>query len=87
MDVLGLTLMIPLLPFYAERHGREPRAGRLARGIYAACQLVSGPILGRLSDRMGRKPLLLISQAGTCLGFLGNRLRAELVDRLPRPCD
>lgn len=70
VDVLGLTLMIPLLPFYAERMGASPFQVGWLMGIYAACQLVSGPILGRLSDRMGRKPLLLVSQAGTCLGFL-----------------
>lgn len=70
VDVLGLTLMIPLLPFYAERMGASPSQVGWLMGIYAACQLVSGPILGRLSDRMGRKPLLLVSQAGTCLGFL-----------------
>jgi DHA1 family tetracycline resistance protein-like MFS transporter len=70
IDVLGLTLMIPLLPFYAERMGASPSQVGWLMGIYAACQLVSGPILGRLSDSMGRKPLLLISQAGTFLGFL-----------------
>jgi len=70
VDVLGLTLMIPLLPFYAERMGASPAQIGWLIGVYAACQLVSGPILGRLSDTMGRKPLLLISQAGTCLGFI-----------------
>jgi MFS family permease len=39
-------------------------------GAYAACQLVSGPLLGRLSDSTGRKPLLLVSQAGTLIGFI-----------------
>jgi MFS family permease len=70
VDVLGLTLMIPLLPFYAERMGASPAEVGWLMGIYAACQLISGPILGRLSDSVGRKPLLLISQAGTCLGFI-----------------
>ncbi len=70
VDVLGLTLMIPLLPFYAERMGASPAQVGWLIGIYAACQLVSGPVLGRLSDRMGRKPLLIVSQIGTCIGFL-----------------
>jgi MFS family permease len=39
-------------------------------GVYAFCQLFSGPLLGRLSDRMGRKPLLIVSQIGTLIGFL-----------------
>ncbi len=70
VDVLGLTLMIPLLPFYAERMGASPAQVGWLIGIYAACQLVSGPVLGRLSDRMGRKPLLIVSQVGTCVGFV-----------------
>jgi MFS family permease len=78
VDVLGLTLMIPLLPFYAERMGASPLQVGWLIGIYAACQLVSGPILGRLSDRMGRKPLLIASQAGTFLGFIVTALAGSL---------
>ncbi len=62
--------MIPLLPFYAERMGASPTEVGLLIAVYAACQLVSGPLLGRASDFTGRKPLLLVSQAGTLLGFL-----------------
>ncbi len=62
--------MIPLLPFYAEKLGASPTEVGLLIGVYAACQLVSGPLLGRLSDFTGRKPLLLVSQAGTFAGFL-----------------
>jgi DHA1 family tetracycline resistance protein-like MFS transporter len=70
VDVLGLTIMIPLLPFYAEKMGATPTQVGLLIAVYAACQLVSGPLLGRASDFTGRKPLLLVSQAGTLLGFL-----------------
>jgi MFS family permease len=70
VDVLGLTIMIPLLPFYAEKMGASATEVGLLIGIYAACQLFSGPMLGRLSDHMGRKPLLLVSQAGTFVGFV-----------------
>src|SRR6266446_10496383 len=62
--------MIPLLPFYAEKLGASPTEVGWLIGIYAACQLFSGPLLGRMSDHMGRKPLLLVSQAGTFVGFL-----------------
>jgi MFS family permease len=62
--------MIPLLPFYAERMGASPSQVGWLIGIYAACQLFSGPFLGRLSDSMGRKPLLIVSQVGTCIGFI-----------------
>jgi len=70
VDVLGLTIMIPLLPFYAEKLGATPFVVGWLVGLYALCQLISGPLLGRLSDRTGRKPLLLVSQMGTCTGFL-----------------
>ena len=70
VDVLGLTIILPLLPFYAERMGATPFQAGLLTSVYAACQLVSGPLLGRLSDTTGRKPLLLVSQAGTLVGFL-----------------
>ncbi len=70
VDVLGLTIMIPLLPFYAEKMGATATQVGLLIGTYAACQLVSGPLLGRISDRTGRKPLLLVSQVGTLIGFL-----------------
>jgi DHA1 family tetracycline resistance protein-like MFS transporter len=54
VDVLGLTIMIPLLPFYAEKMGASPTEVGLLIGVYAACQLVSGPLLGRASDFTGR---------------------------------
>lgn len=70
VDVLGFTIILPLLPFYAERLGASPAVVGLLVSTYALCQLVSGPLIGRLSDRYGRRPLLLISQAGTLAGFL-----------------
>lgn len=70
VDVLGLTLMLPLLPFYTEHFGGSPTTVGLLIASYAFCQLISGPVLGRISDRVGRKPVLLVSQAGTCAAFL-----------------
>jgi MFS family permease len=70
VDVFGLTLVIPLLAIYAEHFGATPFEATLLVSTYAACQLVSGPILGNFSDHYGRKPVLLVSQVGTCLGFL-----------------
>ncbi len=70
VDVLGLTIMIPLLPLYAERLGATPLQVGWLIGAYAACQLISGPLLGRMSDSTGRKPLLLVSQVGTFIGFI-----------------
>ncbi len=70
VDVLGLTIILPLLPFYAEKLGASPSQVGMLVSTYAVCQLVAGPLLGRLSDRTGRKPLLLVSQMGTFAGFL-----------------
>ena len=65
-----MTLILPLLPFYAEHLGASPTQVGLLVSTYAACQLVAGPILGRLSDRYGRRRLLLLSQVGTLFGFI-----------------
>jgi MFS transporter, DHA1 family, tetracycline resistance protein len=70
VDVLGLTLVLPLLPFYAEHFGASPFVVGTLAASYAVCQLISGPILGRASDRLGRKPVLLVSQCGTLAAFL-----------------
>jgi DHA1 family tetracycline resistance protein-like MFS transporter len=70
VDVLGLTIILPLLPFYAEHLGASATVVGLLISSYALCQLIAGPILGRMSDHMGRKPLLIVSQIGTLIGFL-----------------
>jgi DHA1 family tetracycline resistance protein-like MFS transporter len=70
VDILGMTIILPLLPFYAESLGATPLIVGLLLSTYAACQLIAGPILGQISDRIGRKPVLLLSQCGTFAGFL-----------------
>ncbi len=70
VDILGMTIVLPLLPFYAEHYGASPQVVGLLITTYAFCQLIAGPILGKLSDRHGRRPLLIISQLGTLAGFL-----------------
>jgi MFS transporter, DHA1 family, tetracycline resistance protein len=70
IDVLGLMIILPLLPFYSEQFGATPLVVGMLISSYALCQLVSAPLLGRWSDHVGRKPLLIMSQVGTCLGFL-----------------
>ena len=70
VDVFGMTLVIPLLAIYAETLHATPLQATMLISVYAACQLVSGPIIGHVSDRVGRKPMLLISQLGTFIGFI-----------------
>jgi DHA1 family tetracycline resistance protein-like MFS transporter len=70
VDLLGFGLILPLLPYYADAYGATPFVVGLLAASYAAAQLIGAPVLGRLSDRYGRRPILLISIAGTVLGFL-----------------
>lgn len=70
VDVFGFTLVLPLLPFYAEHLGASALQVGFLAASFAICQFVAGPILGRISDRVGRRPTLLVSQAGTLVGFL-----------------
>jgi DHA1 family tetracycline resistance protein-like MFS transporter len=70
IDLLGFSIILPLLPFYAETFNATPTQIGLLVASYAAAQLVGAPLLGRLSDRFGRKPVLLVSQIGTLVGFL-----------------
>jgi len=70
IDLLGFGLILPLLPYYADAYGATPIVVGLLTASYAAAQLLGAPLLGRLSDRYGRRPVLLISVAGTMIGFL-----------------
>lgn len=72
IDLVGFGIVIPVLPFYAEgsRFGATPRTVGLLFASYSLMQLIFSPILGRLSDKHGRRPVLLISIIGTGIGFL-----------------
>ena len=70
VDVFGMTLVIPLLAIYAESFRATALQATLLVSVYAGCQLVSGPLIGHASDRTGRKPMLIMSQIGTFIGFL-----------------
>ena len=69
-DLLGFSIIIPLLPFYARHyHGSDFQVGLLF-SVYSICQLIGSPILGLVSDRFGRRPVLIFSQVGSVLGFV-----------------
>jgi len=70
VDVFGMTLVIPLLAIYAETFHATPLQATMLVSVFAACQLISGPVIGHMSDRVGRKRMLLISQIGTFIGFI-----------------
>ncbi|MBE2266929.1 MAG: MFS transporter [Anaerolinea sp.] len=70
IDLLGLTIIIPLLPLYAASFQADAAVIGVLGATYPVMQFIGAPILGRLSDRYGRKPVLVISQIGTLIGFL-----------------
>ncbi len=70
VDLIGLSIIIPLMPLYAARFGANPLIIGMLGSTYPAMQFIGAPILGRLSDRFGRRPVLIVSQIGTFIGFL-----------------
>jgi DHA1 family tetracycline resistance protein-like MFS transporter len=70
LDLLGYSLILPLLPFYASDFGATLALVGLLGTVNGLGQLIAAPIIGRLSDRYGRRPLLILSIAGTVVGFL-----------------
>lgn len=70
IDLLGFGLILPLLPYFAGQYGASQFLIGLLVASYAAAQFIGAPLMGRLSDRFGRRPILILSIAGTALGFL-----------------
>src|SRR5512142_833146 len=70
VDLMGLSIIIPLLPLFAARFGATPLVVGVLQATYPLMQFLGAPILGRLSDRFGRKPILIASQLGTLAGFV-----------------
>ena len=70
IDMLGFALIVPLLAYFADSFGATAFQTGLLVASYAAMQMISAPILGRISDRFGRRPVFLISILGTFIGFL-----------------
>ena len=70
IDLLGFGIILPLLPYIAEKYSAGPFQIGMLTATYSFFQLIAAPILGRLSDRYGRKKLLVISQFGSAIGYL-----------------
>jgi multidrug resistance protein len=72
IDMVGFGIVIPVLPLYAEgsRIGATPHELAWIVGIYSLLQLICAPLFGKWSDRVGRKPVLVISIIGTAIGFV-----------------
>ncbi len=70
VDMLSFSIVLPLLPYLADSLGATPFQIGLLGAMYPIFQFIGAPILGRLSDRYGRKPILILSIAGTVIGFI-----------------
>jgi DHA1 family tetracycline resistance protein-like MFS transporter len=70
IDVLGLGIIVPVLPFYVESFGASAITLTMLFSVYAFFSFVSGPFLGALSDRISRRPVLIASIASTAIGWL-----------------
>ena len=70
IDLLGFGLVLPALPFYAESYGATPFVIGLLSMSYSLMQFIFSPMWGRISDRVGRRPILLMGLAGSCAAFL-----------------
>jgi len=69
IDILGFSILIPILPYFVKSFGASDVTVGLLFSTFAACQIVAGPVWGRLSDHSGRKNVLIISQIGATIGW------------------
>ena len=79
IDLIGFGIVIPILPFYADEFGASGLALGALLAIHAALQFLFAPLWGRLSDRIGRRPVMLVTMAGTALALLWLGLADSLV--------
>jgi MFS transporter, DHA1 family, tetracycline resistance protein len=79
IDLIGFGICLPLLPKYAERYGAQGWKIGAAMGVYSLMQLVFAPWWGQLSDRVGRRPVLLVSNFGSIVAYGLFGLSAQFV--------
>ncbi|GIW64350.1 MAG: tetracycline resistance MFS efflux pump [Patescibacteria group bacterium] len=70
IDLIGFGIILPLLPFIAEKYQANPAQIGFLTATYSFFQLLAAPVLGRLSDRYGRKKILILSQLGSAIGYV-----------------
>jgi MFS transporter, DHA1 family, tetracycline resistance protein len=70
IDLMGFGIIIPLLPFYAEHFNADPFTVGLVMATYSLTQLIAAPVWGRMSDRIGRRPVLLLTLGGAAASYV-----------------
>lgn len=70
LDLVAFGIIIPVLPFYAESFGASPQVVTLLSTAFSLAQFAASPVLGRVSDRYGRRPVMLVSIAGGVVSML-----------------
>ena len=78
IDLLGFGIIIPLLPFYAETFGARAFTVAMLSTSFSLMQFIFAPIWGRLSDRIGRRPIIVFGLLGSCLSYLAFGLATSL---------
>ncbi len=69
IDIIGFSMLLPILPYFVTHFGMSPIVVGILLSTFSLCQLISGPIWGNVSDRVGRKTVLIISQIGATIGW------------------
>ncbi|MHB8463552.1 MAG: MFS transporter [Acidimicrobiales bacterium] len=70
LDLVGFGIVLPILPLYAKRYHASPGVAGALVAAFSLAQLFGSPVWGRVSDRIGRKPVLIVSLIGTAVGSL-----------------
>lgn len=70
LDLIGFGVVVPILPFYAEQYGASATVLGLLLTSYSGMQFLFSSLWGRLSDRIGRKPVMILTMGGVCLGLI-----------------
>src|SRR5712691_3039689 len=78
VDLVGFGLIIPLLPFYGERFAASPQQVTILLAVYSLMAMIAAPLWGRLSDRIGRRPVLMASMIAAALAYLWLGLASSL---------
>ena len=79
IDTVGFGIVLPLLPYFAEQFGATPLQVTLLATVYSFAQFIFAPIWGRLSDRLGRRPIIIFTLGGLVIGYVALTLANSLM--------